>query len=166
MNLNTLLIIIGASTIIASILNIIAAFKDDSKLGKKLTITISVIVLIAVVVIYFKYDVIINKTLPPPPPTEAIDIKGNYTGYFIDKLGTEVPTYMEIKLDSITDSIKFIFKNDFTVIRNGEYDISNHRVTVDGLTNAEVIEKNGKVIIESKGNIGEKWKFIKDRRAY
>ncbi len=166
MNLDTLLIVFGALGIISAIINIIDAFSSKSKLKKGLVVTISLLVFLIAFVVYFKYDTIIKDPLPPPPITDPINIKGSYSGYFIDKLGSEVPTYLEISLDSVTDSIKFIFKNDYTVICNGEYDISNQKVIVNGLNSAEVTEENGKVIIESKSNIENKWKFIKDRREY
>lgn len=129
-------------------------------------ITISLLVFIVAYVSYYKYDTIIKESLPPPPLSNPIAINGNYTGYFIDRLGAEIPTYLEISFDSINDSIKFTFKNDYTVVHNGKYDISNRKVIIDGLTNADVTEEKGKVIIESTGNIEHKWKFIKDRRAY
>jgi hypothetical protein len=159
------LLIMVVLTLVSSITSIIVAIKD-TRIGRNATAFITLIVTLVVLYVYINRDKIFVTPLPPPTVTEPIAISGSYTGYFIDKLGSEIPTYLEISLDSINDSIRFVFKNDFTSICYGVYDISSCEVTIHKLGHAKVSEDKGKVTIESTGNIENKWKFIKDRRVY
>ena len=152
-------------TLVSSITSVITAYKD-TRVGRKLTAGILLLSTAVVLYVYFNQDKIFVTPLPPPAVTEPIAINGSYTGYFIDKLGSEIPTYLEISLDSINDSIRFVFKNDRTTVCYGVYEIGNLEVTINKLGHGKVSEDKGRVTIESTGNIENKWKFIKDRRVY
>jgi hypothetical protein len=116
--------------------------------------------------LYFYFGRELFNAHPEPIKKEIIDISGCYTGYFVDDLGQEIPTYLRIEDDFQTDSVILYFKNAFSSTCKAKYEKEDNSLNTFLLGKGIVRQAKGFVIIESPENQKNKWKFTKDLMCY